>query len=676
MPYHYILIALSTVVGLLFIARLRKYELHEKEPWRYLIAVTAWGGGVSIALASLLYVLVASWGVEISLQSIHGPLIVGLVEEFAKLAAFCSGLWFFYKKMNEPVDGLVYMCCIALGFSLVENYAYSARTGLAVFHIRSILCTPMHMLFSVPMGLGVYTALRHGAGLKMLSAAFAYAVLTHAAYDWLVSNYPNLFVMAIMIGACYALTMMLVEYTTANSPFRISLEEAVRMAKPIPQKGVKCPACLNEADKPEYKIGRISLHQCPSCGRFITKEKNLPLIQRFFGSVFKSRQKTREDIERAKRFKALFTKNQRTKMLAFELQPMNAHLETLNREMCARVEAKWWYPKESRLSESFVQPQPACAPKADAKANPSTQIIAEKESCAPVPFTAEAPPSSPDPELGNAPSAVDYPKEDVCWLERETVLPEAELKRVEQRAFGLLEEQKIEQTSADLENDGVVIWGRRRSDIGFVSGLLPSQTAMAADRESGAAIRIAIKEHEDGVHVKISTAPLSVEYNDNVEKCSADAAELSADPSESKLINDALAFSLFKAFKTPPIFSPLGPFEGVGVKEILFYLIINPFDIFERKKKLHTPPEKGGRFIVSAFIFPEYWFLWNELWGGTAVSLAADIIMLRQLIYCWEPFPLRVFALCAFFGVRLLWGVKGAKMYYAYHGKWPPRPLP
>ena len=56
--------------------------------------------------------------------------------------------------MDEPTDSLIYMACVALGFSLIENYFYAVRnpSTTPLIAIRLIICTPMHIAFSIFLG--------------------------------------------------------------------------------------------------------------------------------------------------------------------------------------------------------------------------------------------------------------------------------------------------------------------------------------------------------------------------------------------------------------------------------------------------------------------------------------------------------------------------------------------
>jgi RsiW-degrading membrane proteinase PrsW (M82 family) len=52
-------------------------------------------------------------------------LIVGLFEETAKVLGLFAVYPFIKKRLTGPAAAIIYMSCVALGFSLIENYSYA-----------------------------------------------------------------------------------------------------------------------------------------------------------------------------------------------------------------------------------------------------------------------------------------------------------------------------------------------------------------------------------------------------------------------------------------------------------------------------------------------------------------------------------------------------------------------
>lgn len=82
-------------------------------------------------------------------------------EELAKLIM----LGLFLRKceaFDEHLDGIVYACCVGMGFAAVENIMYvfdDLSNWTAVAFIRAFLAVPAHFFFAVAMG--YYYSLQH-----------------------------------------------------------------------------------------------------------------------------------------------------------------------------------------------------------------------------------------------------------------------------------------------------------------------------------------------------------------------------------------------------------------------------------------------------------------------------------------------------------------------------------
>jgi RsiW-degrading membrane proteinase PrsW (M82 family) len=136
MSLNLLLVLLSFVIGIAITDYLRSFDLHEKEPLSKMFLVVLWGGVWSVGISVLTYQLLVKTGLG-RIDNFFGALfVIGPVEEAAKLLALFSSYFIFREELNEPTDGLIYMSCVALGFSLIENYHYATRTpdsGILIF---------------------------------------------------------------------------------------------------------------------------------------------------------------------------------------------------------------------------------------------------------------------------------------------------------------------------------------------------------------------------------------------------------------------------------------------------------------------------------------------------------------------------------------------------------------
>lgn len=285
------LIYVSFGIGVAIIYLLRRYDSHEKEPIPYMVAVTIWGGAWAVGISLFLYQYLATFGVA-DLNNTYGAMfVIGPVEEFSKLVALAVSYPIFRKHFNEPTDGLVYMACVALGFSLIENYFYvsSSDHPLTLLATRTLLTTPMHISFSIFMGLAFYMLVFYRIGWVALLIAFLYAVVTHGLFDLIIFNGYSLIVLLILIKLAHMWTIKLLGYTNSISPFKQSLKEFVdTYSSPTVEEGIECLNCGNIETKKTFKSGKVFFQYCPACEKYITrKDAIIPIFNRF-GSTFKN----------------------------------------------------------------------------------------------------------------------------------------------------------------------------------------------------------------------------------------------------------------------------------------------------------------------------------------------------------------------------------------------------
>ena len=226
MPGSFAYIAVSLLAGVLCVIYIRSRDRFEKEPFIHMLAVMGWGGLWSYAISGFLYDRLAQWGLY-DLENAWGALLViGPVEELSKLAALASSYVIIRRQLNEPVDGLLYMACVAVGFSLIENYEYALAApagGGRLLLMRLLVCTPAHINFSAFMGLAFYLLLRTRRACPLLLIAFCYASCIHGLYDLLIFNGYLIVPLALVIWLAYRVAASLLGYATATSQFRSGL---------------------------------------------------------------------------------------------------------------------------------------------------------------------------------------------------------------------------------------------------------------------------------------------------------------------------------------------------------------------------------------------------------------------------------------------------------------------
>lgn len=348
---NYPLILLSFFIGILAINYLRAYDIHEKEPLLKMVLVTAWGGLFSIVLSIFLYTSLELFGIRGHYNVFGALFVIGPVEEAAKFIALLACYFFIRHEINEPTDGLVYMSCVALGFSLIENYFYaisSERSGF-VFFLRLLTSTPGHILFSFFMGIAFYALVRLKTGIMLFLISYAYAILTHGLYNSIVFHGLGMFLLLLLLYYSHNWAMALLSYTTAKSPFRQSLKEFIAAyEQPGKEGGYGCPKCGDDSSKSAYAAGKIHIQKCDNCHSFVATKETLGEVYRYFGSVFQK--KANPYYAKKFRISSLFNRSKnntgagRKNLVAFSLEELNNTLMQKNAEIVEKLEAKWWFP--------------------------------------------------------------------------------------------------------------------------------------------------------------------------------------------------------------------------------------------------------------------------------------------------------------------------------------------
>lgn len=122
------------------------------------------------------------------------------IEEILKFsAALLVVLW--RKDNDEPIDSVIYMVTVALGFSAVENtlFLWSPIAGNTIFqtiitgNLRFIGATLLHVLSSATIGVALALAFYKPRSQKILYAVCGVilAIALHAGFNFLILNTPQ-----------------------------------------------------------------------------------------------------------------------------------------------------------------------------------------------------------------------------------------------------------------------------------------------------------------------------------------------------------------------------------------------------------------------------------------------------------------------------------------------------
>lgn len=341
---------ISLLSGLVCVYGIRRLDRYEKEPFGKLLLATALGGGLAAALALGLFELVARLGFDNFESNLGALLFIGPVEEMAKLAGFFAIFGFIRHELNEPVDGIIYQACVALGFSLVENYLYAAVPAQEyLILIRLLAATPLHIAFSALMGLCVYLWYRNRRAWHLMVSAVLFASLSHSLYDLAVFRHVSALFLGVALICMYVFTRNLFIYALAVSPQRFSLAQTVAATPPAATaNGLACLHCGDRGAKPTRTIGGAVLQYCEHCDHFNTSRQGLfHLFYHYAGLLRSSARRLLRSSDWGDAFETLYRGNHicmLQKRVFFRLPELDAALESLNYRLKKQMGSQWYLP--------------------------------------------------------------------------------------------------------------------------------------------------------------------------------------------------------------------------------------------------------------------------------------------------------------------------------------------
>ena len=101
-------------------------------------------------------------------------------------------------------------------------------------------------------------------------------------------------------------------------------------------------------------------------------------------------------------------------------------------------------------------------------------------------------------------------------------------------------------------------------------------------------------------------------------------------------------------------------------KDTFWRFLLYPLDGFSSPKPVHMPNERGPFWCWSAFVIPEIWFLWHEIWGASILAVAMELLVAR---YSFQYLGFGGILLGAAVA-RLVAAYWGHRIYYFRYGRW------
>lgn len=167
-------------------------DRYQREPLSQILKGVFYGV-LSAGIAIVLEELIGGFGITGEAQTWLGALWnaflgAAMPEEAAKLLM----LWLLLRKnkhFDERFDGIVYACCVAMGFAGTENIIYlfsNLGEWETVAVQRAIFAVPGHFLFGVAMGYFYAQIAFRDLPYAKRSLIFVAPVVLHGIYDGLL----------------------------------------------------------------------------------------------------------------------------------------------------------------------------------------------------------------------------------------------------------------------------------------------------------------------------------------------------------------------------------------------------------------------------------------------------------------------------------------------------------
>ena len=279
------LIALvSLLIGIIYLFFIRSFDIYEKDPWIKLFISFLVGGLLSIFFVSVIYQFL-----EVEYRMSDAILKIGLTEETAKMAAFFIIFMIFGKDINEPVDGILYMSAIALGFACIESisYAMNSETPYLILFFRAFVSVVGHITFTGYMGLALFIHLKVKHNYRGLVFSLALATLFHGLYDGLLFNPGLNFIFKYLFVAAIVFHFYLIRIALNFSGFRQKFSPGLFEEDKFTDL-VNCIACNSSDNNRQLTFWKIHPHRCSRCGNLIFTSHSFKMLLRYFRPVLRS----------------------------------------------------------------------------------------------------------------------------------------------------------------------------------------------------------------------------------------------------------------------------------------------------------------------------------------------------------------------------------------------------
>lgn len=179
-------------------------------------------------LSGIAVVPIALAGQLVALERFSGAALIlvwVILEEVLKyVAALAVILW--QRAVDEPIDCIIYMITVALGFSALENalFLFTPLAGGAIAeslltgHFRFVGATLLHVLASGTVGVFMALTFYRSTFMRVTLATFGLciAVVLHALFNFLIMNARGGMILSIFLFVWIGIIVLFILFETAK----------------------------------------------------------------------------------------------------------------------------------------------------------------------------------------------------------------------------------------------------------------------------------------------------------------------------------------------------------------------------------------------------------------------------------------------------------------------------
>jgi RsiW-degrading membrane proteinase PrsW (M82 family) len=125
-------------VAFLFLIWVYRSDKYEREPFKFVIALFAWGVFSGVLAAPINTALGPWFGQLFGNEALVAPFVEEPLKALGLYWLVRHKVW--GKEFNSPLDGVIYGFAAGLGFFAMENFQYFLNFDSSVLVMRSLLC--------------------------------------------------------------------------------------------------------------------------------------------------------------------------------------------------------------------------------------------------------------------------------------------------------------------------------------------------------------------------------------------------------------------------------------------------------------------------------------------------------------------------------------------------------